>query len=206
MLTLTLALCLATAPTDGSGNPNPWEEVTRDGDLVVWTRDIPGARVREVKAQATIAAEAKRVFEVLADVDRYVEFMPYVEESFKVGDWDKGIYEYQRINPPLVDRRDYTLKVTLERDEAGGVYKRSWVEAPDKGPALREGVVRVPINRGTWTMEAAAGGKTRLTYYLYTDPGGSLPAWIANKANTTSVPDLIRAVKMRAQNGSWKRN
>jgi len=45
-------------------------------------------------------------------------------------------------------------------------------------------------------MEPLDGGKrTRATYALFTDPGGSIPSFIANKANTTALPDLFAAVR-----------
>jgi hypothetical protein len=39
------------------------------------------------------------------------------------------------------------------------------------------------------------GQKTEATYYVYTDPGGSIPKWIANKANSTAVPDVFKAIR-----------
>ncbi len=205
MLTSALVLTALLAADDGSNNPNRWEEISSNEGLTIWTRDIPGARVREVRAQSVVAAPPKRVWEVLSDLEHYTEFMPYVEETIKVTSLEGGHIEYQRIDPPLVDRRDYTLKVSLVVDEAKGTYRREWVEANDKGPPVREGTVRVAINRGAWTVEALPDGKSRLSYYLYTDPGGSLPAWIANKANTKSVPDLMSAVKNRSLDQSWRR-
>jgi hypothetical protein len=60
-------------------------------------------------------------------------------------------------------------------------------------------VVRVKLNNGYWLLEPREEGKkTFVTYYLYTDPGGSLPKWIADKANKTSVPDVLRAVRKHA--------
>ena len=47
-------------------------------------------------------------------------------------------------------------------------------------------------------------GRTHLTYWLYTDPGGSIPNWIANKANTISLPDVMRAIAKRAEDPTWK--
>ncbi len=58
---------------------------------------------------------------------------------------------------------------------------------------------------GTWTVERLGSQSTRLEYWLYTDPGGSIPTWIANKANNTSVPDLLDAVRKRAHDPQWKK-
>ena len=71
------------------------------------------------------------------------------------------------------------------------------VEASAVGAGFEDRVVGV--NEGSWTLEALDGGRrTRATYYLYTDPGGSIPKWIANKANTMALPDLFEAIRKRA--------
>ena len=67
-------------------------------------------------------------------------------------------------------------------------------EVPEK-----DGIVRVKINTGAWILAPLAGGKrTRITYRVSTNPGGSIPTWLANKSNTTAIPDLFKAVRKRA--------
>lgn len=199
------ALTLLFAVSLAADNPNPWELVDDDDGIKVWARAVPGSEIREVKAIGQIAAPAKRVWDTICDVDRYTIFMPYVEKTKVLGKHDKGHYEYQRVNPPFVDRRDYTLKITLEVDEAKGRYRRSWMPANDKGPAERKDSVRVKVNEGYWLITAVGPSTAETTYYLYTDPGGSIPNWLINKGNTTSVPDLLRAVRNRSINPKWRR-
>ncbi len=183
-----------------------WEEAGETDGVTVWTREVQNSSVKEVKAEVVIPAPVERVWAVLGDVDHYVEFMPYVIETKKFGETASGHYEYQRIDPPIVEMRDYCVKVTLMADKETRIYERKWVHANDKAPAKREDSVRVEINKGSWSLEPTSDGKTRITYYLFTDPGGSIPAWVANKANTTSLPDLMNAVKNRSVNPKWKRD
>jgi ribosome-associated toxin RatA of RatAB toxin-antitoxin module len=198
---LALVTCLLLTPP----NPNPWEQVKDSDEIKVWVRDVPGKRVRELRAEAVMPAPAARVFDVLQDVEHYLEFMPYLVEAKKVGPAPGGHYEYQRLEPPVVDTRDYTVLVRMEADAAAGLYQRSWKIANDKGPPKRDDAVRVEVNEGAWTIERIDEQSTRVSYYLYTDPGGSIPAWLANKANTTSIPDLFAAVRKRAKDPTWKR-
>jgi len=71
---------------------------------------------------------------------------------------------------------------------------------------LRDGVVRISTCEGYWSLERLSPASTRVIYWLYTDPGGSIPAWIANKANKTSVPDLMRAVPRALAQPEWQRD
>ena len=51
----------------------------------------------------------------------------------------------------------------------------------------RDGVVRVTALRGFYRLTALDGGRTRVVYQVYSDPGGSLPRWLARKA-TEKIP------------------
>jgi ribosome-associated toxin RatA of RatAB toxin-antitoxin module len=200
-LLLVLVTMFAAEATEA-----PWEQANDKNGIRVWVRDVPGESVREVKGEKTVAASVARIIEVLADVEHYTEFMPYVEEARVLERFDGGHYEYQVLNPPFVSRRDLVVKLTYTTDAATGIYRRIWVETTTQAPPVRSGIVRLQVNRGGWTLEPLGNGQTRVTYFVHTDPGGSLPTWIANKANTSSIPDLLKAVESRAQNPSWKIN
>ncbi|MBI3179345.1 MAG: hypothetical protein HYZ27_06760, partial [Deltaproteobacteria bacterium] len=187
-------IALAVLMLLGGGNTNPWQEVRNKDGITVWARDVPGSPIREVRAEMVVEIPAERVWAVLVDVPSYLEFMPYLVEASVIGPAGANAqYEYQLIDPPIVDRRDYVLKVNFE--EQDGYYRRSWRPANGVGPAPREDVVRLSICEGSWTVERREDGRTSVTYWLYTDPGGAIPNFIANKANTTSVPDLMAAVR-----------
>ena len=198
--TLLLAGCLLAAPPSRG-----WEQVEEDDGITVWVREVPDSDVREVKASTIVDVPASRVWEVLLDTMKYREFMPYIVETRILGKHATGQYEYQRIDPPIVDMRDYAIKVVWEKDEANGVYKRSWSPANEKVPE-RDDCVRVKTNQGSWTVTVAGPKKAHVEYHLYTNPGGSIPDWMANKANTTSVPTLLDAVRRRSIDPTWKRD
>jgi ribosome-associated toxin RatA of RatAB toxin-antitoxin module len=183
-----------------------WEEAGETDGVTVWTREVAGSNVREVRAETDVPTSVDRVWDIIGDVQHYTEFMPYVLDTKVFGETADSHYEYQRIDPPFVDIRDYCVKVTLMRDDQTKVYQRKWTEANDKAPPKKDDVVRVEINKGSWTLEPVGTNKTHITYYLYTDPGGNIPAWMANKANKTSLPDLLNAVKNRSVNPKWKRD
>jgi uncharacterized protein YndB with AHSA1/START domain len=181
-----------------------WEPVKETGTVRVFAREVAGARVREVKAEIVIAAPPPRVLAVLEDVEHYVEFMPYMTEARVLRRFEGGHIEYQHIDPPFVDERDYAMEMRITTQPDGTILRR-WTEANDEAPPPAAGRVRVPVNRGAWTLAPLAGGRTALTYQVFSDPGGSLPAWLVNKANDTSIPDLLVAVGKRAVDPSWKR-
>jgi hypothetical protein len=110
---------------------------------------------------------------------------------------DKSLLLYTVIKAPLADRRDVTVRISDESQwQAGrGFLKARWTVS-EAGPEPVEGIVRVRVNDGYWLLRPRDGGaRTQLTYYLYTDPGGSVPRWLVNQANRSSVPEIVRALR-----------
>jgi polyketide cyclase/dehydrase/lipid transport protein len=191
---LSLLVLLAGA------NETAWQQVARDDGIIVLARKPEGGSVAEVKATALVEAPPHDVWRVIRDYTNYTKTMPYTDESRVLASEQDGkvIVFHCLVNAPLVDKRDFIIRIRDESDwkDGKGFLKTAWTVTTDGAPAEREDVVRVKLNDGYWLLEPREEGKkTFVTYYLYTDPGGSLPKWIADKANKTSVPDVLRAVR-----------
>lgn len=189
-----------------------WEEAAAtDIDsrkLVVSARSKAGSEVKEVRGIGVIDAPAWVVKNVIDDVARYKTFMPYTKESLIISEHDGHVVSYQLLDTPVVDDRDYTIKIFDEsREDAEGrvIWKNRWSEANTLGPAEKPGVARVRINEGYWILEDAdSGARTKATYYVYTSPGGSIPTFLVNMANTQAVPELFRAVSKASRDPRYQ--
>lgn len=170
--------------------------------LTVSSRQRPGSDVREVRGLGSFAAPPWVIKNVVDDVEHYKDFMPYTKTSTQEKGGDGYIISYQRLEVPLADDRDYTIKIFDESTESAAgvvVWKNRWSSAESIGRAPIDGVVRIAVNEGYWQLEDLDGGKhTKATYYVYTNPGGALPAFLVNAANTQAVPDLFKAVAKAA--------
>ena len=196
LLLLSLRPAFAAAAGDG------WTEAARGENLIVYTRPRDGSSLKECKAVGTIDAEPIVVKRVIDDTADYPKFMPYVIESKTISKTADGRVGYQRISPPMVGDRDYTVRVKCESRPCptGGItYCNSWKAANDLGPAEVKGVTRVKVTEGAWLLEPLPGGKTRATYTIYSDSGGGIPTWILNSANKTAIPKLFEAVRKQCK-------
>jgi hypothetical protein len=182
-----------------------WKKVTEKDGVLVEARQVEGSRVREVRAVTTIAASPEACYAVVHAFEDYPRTMPYVKESRVLKrDGDAVLWAYSRVEAPLVSARDYSVRVTTTRRPDGEI-RMAWVLDDSLGPAPQKGVVRVPVNDGSWTFVPGDGGATtRATYRLLTDPGGSVTTWIADQANKTAVPDVLRSVRKAATGGGKK--
>ncbi|MGA9523522.1 MAG: START domain-containing protein [Myxococcaceae bacterium] len=199
---LTLILLLAE-PAEDKG----WElAADRDG-LKVYAREKKGTGVQEMTAKGLIDAPPEAVWKTIRDYEAYTKTMPYIRESriLEREGGDKVIYLYSIVSAPLVDWRDYVIKLVDESQwkDGQGFLKVTWSTSNDRAPKKPDGMVRVEINDGYWKLEPRENGtKTFATYYLFTDPGGSLPKWLVNRANGTAVPDVFSHVRKNAKNAS----
>ena len=204
----SVLLCLALLFTAGltvihaGQGSDGWSVANRSDNLTVFTRPHEGSSIRECKAVGMIDAEPIVVKRVIDDTADYPKFMPYVIESKTISHSSDGRVGYQRISPPLVGDRDYTVRVKCESKPCpgGGMsYCNSWQAANDLGPAEVKGVTRVKITQGSWLLEPLPGGRTKATYTIYSDSGGSIPTFLLNSANKTALPKLFDAIRQQCK-------
>jgi hypothetical protein len=191
-----LSLLLLLADADDAG----WELSTKTEGVSVYSRERKGTGVHEMKATALMDGPPQQIWGAIRDYPHYTQTMPYTEEAKIVSSEQDGkiLYFYSVLNLPLVDRRDYLIRIADESDwqDGKGFLKCTWAVSPQGAPPARKGIVRINVNEGYWLLEPREGGaKTFATYYVFTDPGGSLPKWIVNRANATAVPDVFKSIR-----------
>ena len=184
-----------------------WEFSTEDTGVKIYGRKRPESEIREMKAMGLVDATPQEIWHAVRDLEHYTKTMPYMEEAkilSRDAD-DKIILFYSKINTPLVDRRDYIIKLLDESEwkEGKGFMKVSWTVVNDKDDLMpvKGDVVRVRVNDGYWLLEPREDGKkTFVTYYIYTSPGGAIPNFIANKGNSIAVPKVFDAIRTTVAN------
>jgi hypothetical protein len=195
-----------------SAAPTDWQEVDRRDGLVISTRERPGSSVKEVRAVGTIDVPNWVVKNVIDDAQHYTDFMPYTAESRVLSrDPERHtLVAYEKLTPPIVSPRDYTIRVYDEPRHAPDgtiIYQTRWEPDSEAGPPAKAGIVRVKNTEGSWVLEPMDGGAhTRATYTIYTDGGGGLPAFIINQANKRSIADLFSAVQKTAHQPKYRVN
>ncbi len=196
-LYLALVVALGFTSAQAADNSDGWTEANHTDNLTVYTRPHEGSSLRECKAIGIIDADTTVVKRVIDDTAEYPKFMPYVVESKTISRTADSRVGYQRISPPMVGDRDYTVRVRCESKPcAGGMtYCNRWEVANDLGPAEVKGVTRVKVTQGSWVLEPAGSGKTKATYTIFSDSGGGIPTFLLNSANKTAIPKLFDAIR-----------
>jgi coenzyme Q-binding protein COQ10 len=130
-----------------------------------------------------IDATAERVFDIIADYERYPEFLSEVKSiriSGRQGNQVDIHYEVE-----VVKRLRYTLQ--MQEDRPRGV-RWTFVE----GEVMRD-------NHGSWSLEATPDGKTRATYHIEMTLGPFVPRTLVTALVDSSLPKMLESFKKRAE-------
>ena len=89
---------------------------------------------------------------------------------------------------PIGDRY-FTVRLVEEPATGGGFWFRfSYVD----------GTGNIKDTRGHWLIVPWHDG-SRVTYALWTDPGGMIPKWAVSRASRQTLPDVIVALRDRVE-------
>ena len=189
-----------------SVNPNDgWKLATKSGDVTIYARVRAGSPIKEFRAIGEIDAPNRAVRAVIDDLESYASFMPYTVECRLIKREGDALITYQRLAPKICGDRDYTLRIIKKSwPVADGIaYLNRWSPANELGPPERKGVVRVKTCEGSWLLEPSGANKTHATYTVYSDTGGAIPSFIANRASQVGIGKLFTAVRQQVKDPKY---
>lgn len=179
-----LALVLASSPALADAR-----------DVHVESRAVEGSKVLELIVTGTIDAPPGRVIAMLSDVEAYPALMWPTILARVLGREGASVWCYMVIDPPIIEKRDYCMKMTLTHLDDGG-WRSVWIDAPERCPAPQRGLLRIVRNVGSWELHPSDGGKSTFARYTqHSDPGGAVPTWIVNSMSAKAMPDIFNAVR-----------
>ena len=140
---------------------------------------MPGA-----SRSIVVNAPPDKVFDTIINYDRYPEWLPEVKKirtSDRKGSEVKVHYE--------VDFKIKTIRYTiLAREERPQRMTWSFVE----GEVMKD-------NKGSWVLEPAGEGRTKVTYSVEVAVGPLVPKSILSTLVDQSLPNLLENFKRRVE-------
>jgi hypothetical protein len=199
--TLFLLMLLATVlPAPADVSPVDLRRLSA-GEVLVTLGPAPrSGGPREGIGRGVIDAPPERVYRALTDWAHAEEWMPFVERSDAVPQPDGSVVSFQALDlpAPLGDRH---YKIRARAGIAGGaggkarVWRTRWSYVPGSG--------NVDDHRGSWELTSFGDGRTLATCRLYTDPGGSVPAWMMDRATRKSLPWIFDGLRQHVRRSRY---
>ena len=181
-LAATVALALSAARAADEG----WT-LKKSGDgIEIYLRDYPGSKTKEFRAVMRIPGTSlSGMMAVFDDAPSYPRWMHNCIEARvvkKISLSERFTYSATRAPWP-VSPRDMVTHTLVRQDPKTLAVTLEIHAVPDYLPPV-SGRVRVPKLDALWTFSPGGNGGVLVTYQMHSEPGGSLPAGLANMAVT----------------------
>jgi hypothetical protein len=163
------------------------------------------ADIQEVKLVTSIQSSLSGIIQLFSEVDNYPKWGYKVVSSEllkKVS--DNEMYYHSKLDFPWpMEDRDVVMHTRLEQDsKSKAVYSHS-TSASTYIPA-EKGCIRMVTSTTKWTLIPGPGGWVYVEYYIYSNPGGSIPEWLVNLAIDVGPRETIKNIKTMLQYPKYK--
>lgn len=204
MSALLLGLVLAQFATDVFDNEAAFEVLEEKDGVTVSRRAVAQSAFYEYRiaydAPLSVAELCGGVFEWGTRVGDG----PGVKLHQVLEDGADRRVVYDQISEPMVADRDYALTVTRERLVTGACRIRFRI-TNELAPPKPERFVRMQKLWGEWHFAPQERG-ARLTYTMFSDPGGSIPAFLVHgTARKITRQTAVMAVDKARQHAEVKK-
>jgi hypothetical protein len=148
----------------------------------------------ELAGVGNFPAPPAAVEHLLIDYPSHPKWVRHLAESHVLAKGPNQLLVYERLDLPLVEDRDYTLRVGWH--QRGEVRIVHFTVDPQAGPPPRHRVVRVKLHEGEWQLEPTADGRgTRALYRFHIDLGGAMPGWMGRGQAAKDLPKLFESIR-----------
>jgi hypothetical protein len=191
-------VCGLTVLMAAAAQAEDWKVAKDEGGINISLSEVAGSKYKAYRGVTTIKASVAKLRGLQEDV---VGACTWIHEckSQKILKYDGAkTWTYTQFNTPWpVTPRDSVLLVTSEQG-ADGTLTRTLKGEPTYIPE-EKGFVRVAQVEGFWKFVPKGADQTEVTYQVHTEPGGSVPSWLANKFVVDAPFNTLKALKEKAE-------
>lgn len=154
------------------------------------------AEIYELKLTTSIQTSLTGLIQLFSEVENYPLWVYNVTEAKMLKKvTETEMYYYSRIDFPWpMTDRDVIMHTNVEQNPVTKTVVSTSTSVYDF-IATKKDVVRMPITRTTWKMTPGKNGWLYIEYYLYSDPGGSIPDWAVNMALDMGPRETIKSIR-----------
>ena len=185
-----LLVLLIAQPAGVFENSEPFQPLENRGGLVLQGRPIQGSKYSEYRVITVTPYPTSALCEHIYEWGTKGTDHPGVKLHKVLRDGADERVVYDQLEQPVVADRDYALTVVRRREPDGTCRIRFWT-SNDLAPPKPKGFVRMERLWGGWLFEPLAGGKARLTYTLFADPGGRIPSFLVHGPQKSAAKESV---------------
>ncbi len=172
---------------------------TVDG-ITIESRPVDGSSFVELRFTTTAAASPERLCAAAFGTGRLDPEETDVKSRKVISESEDERVTYDQVSAAVVSDRDYAVRARRERLE-GGACRVRFEAVNELAPPLPHGFVRITKLKATWLFEPLEGGQSRITYVIFSDPAGSVPAFLVEGTRREVGVRWVKMISRRAAAG-----
>ena len=176
LILFTIILLLLTFYASAQEN---WKLVKDESGIKVYTKTEPGSAYKAFKAEMQVNCRIESIVEVLKNSDSINNWIVNCKGIKKLKSEENDQYYYIETSLPFpFKNRDMVYHFQYIKINSNQV-RVDVTGIPDYIPPV-EGFVRLAKANGYWLLAPIDTSTTAIAYQMHVEPGGLIPAWLAN--------------------------
>ncbi|MDY7068115.1 hypothetical protein PsexTeo8_46130 [Pseudomonas extremaustralis] len=191
-------LCGFTVLFAATAQAEDWQVAKDEDGIKVSLSEIAGSKYKAYRGVTLIKAPIAKIQALQEDAVGACSWIHECKSQKLLKAQGDKSWTYTQFKAPFpVTDRDSILEITTSK-AADGTVTRTLLEVPTYQPEVK-GYVRVAQVEGFWKLVPKGDNQTEVTYQVHTEPGGSVPSWLANKFVVDAPFNTLKALKERAE-------
>jgi hypothetical protein len=180
MLRLLLVSCFLL-PSNFCFTQYNWKLEKQKNGISVYLSDVKESSFKAVKVECNLTGTYSKLIALLINVSQFNTWIYNNKTSsiLKQNSPLDFIYYSETQMPWPLSNRDAIIHLKINTDSLPRFLSISGSGEPDFLPKI-SGKVRVPDYKANWKITMPSDKTIQINYLLEINPGGSIPAWVAN--------------------------
>ncbi|MGL4318016.1 MAG: START domain-containing protein [Pseudomonas sp.] len=198
-LSRVAAICSLSLLASTVAQAEDWQLAKDEDGIQIYLSAVAGSKYKAYRGVTTIKSDVAKLRALQEDVQGSCAWIHACAEQSLLKHEGSESWVYTRFEMPWpVTARDSILHVvTLEN--ADGSLVRKMDGQPSFKPQDKD-FVRVSSLEGSWSFVPKGAGEVEVTYQVHTEPGGSVPSWLANSFVVDAPFNTLSAMRAKAEN------
>jgi hypothetical protein len=174
-----------------------WELKKEENGIRIYSRSVKESKYKELKAVFDLPGTYEQLRSILNDVNNYKTWVCNTESSHLVErKSETEMVYYSRVSAPWpISNRDFYSDTRIWMDSTNHQMRLS-SRSIDRFPPTGH-VVRIAFLRSEWIITAPSPNTLHVEYTLSWDPGGDIPAFLANAVSTSGPLQSFTQLKRK---------
>jgi hypothetical protein len=157
-------------------------KLSKDKDgIKVFESSMGNSNYKSIKVECTLEGSADKLITVLTDVTHHKDWIYNNKDAYLLKKISPSEFYYytETYLPWPMSNRDAVAHIKIIKDTSSRFFDVVEVGEPKYIPE-KSGIVRVPQFSINWHVTMPAVNELSVIYILEVEPGGNVPAWLAN--------------------------